>query len=110
MTLSRAAAYERLFPEVGEIVLPRNVMDRREAGPSPIGNARETSVYNEQLASLTKRQRQVLELLAQGKPNVEIAKELGVSEKTVRFYISAILKSLKVNNRTQAALIAAGVI
>jgi DNA-binding NarL/FixJ family response regulator len=93
----------------GEIVLPRNVMDRRESA-SPIAGSRENSAYNEQLATLTKRQRQVLDLLAQGKPNVEIARELGVSEKTVRFYISAILKSLKVNNRTQAALIAAGVI
>ena len=46
-------------------------------------------------------------LCRQGKSNVEIAGDLGVSDKTIRFYISAILKTLKVRNRTQAALIAA---
>ncbi|NQU69432.1 MAG: response regulator transcription factor, partial [Rhodospirillales bacterium] len=61
----------------------------------------------ELLAGLTNRQRQVLALLAEGKSNIEIAADLSVSDKTIRFYISAILKTLKVRNRTQAALIAA---
>lgn len=94
----------------GEIVLPRMLMNRRDIGSAyptaPLNTPRRLT----SLEGLTKRQREVLALLAQGKPNIEIAKELGVSEKTVRFYISAILKSLKVANRTQAALIAAGVI
>ena len=94
----------------GEIVLPRMLMGRREQSASPIPQSRGPVARSEQLDGLTKRQREVLALLAQGKPNIEIAKDLGVSEKTVRFYISAILKSLKVANRTQAALLAAGVI
>ena len=63
----------------------------------------------EGLAALTNRQREALALLAQGKANKEIAEELGISQKTVRFYISAILKALKVRNRTKAALIASRV-
>lgn len=94
----------------GEIVLPRMLMGRREPSSSSIPQSRGPVARSEQLDGLTKRQREVLALLAQGKPNIEIAKDLGVSEKTVRFYISAILKSLKVANRTQAALLAAGVI
>lgn len=55
---------------------------------------------------LTKRQTAVLGLLVQGKSNHEIAEELGISENTVRVHLSAILKTLKASNRTQAAIIA----
>jgi DNA-binding NarL/FixJ family response regulator len=61
---------------------------------------------NELLSELTNRQLEVVAILAQGKSNVEIAEDLGISDNTVRSYISAILKTLKVRNRTQAALIA----
>lgn len=94
----------------GEIVLPRMLMGRRETSSPQISAPARPVFRSDQLEVLTKRQREVLALLAQGKPNIEIARDLGVSEKTVRFYISAILKSLKVSNRTQAALLAAGVI
>ena len=59
----------------------------------------------EGFANLTKRQQETLLLLATGSSNHEIAHELGISEKTVRFYITAILKVLNVRNRTQAALL-----
>lgn len=94
----------------GEIVLPRMLLGRRGPRSALPSAPLSTSGHATNLEGLTKRQREVLALLAKGKPNIQIAKELGVSEKTVRFYISAILKSLKVANRTQAALIAAGVI
>ena len=55
---------------------------------------------------LTVRQQQTLALLTQGITNKEIAEELGISDKTVRSYVSAIFKKLNVVNRTQAALIA----
>jgi DNA-binding NarL/FixJ family response regulator len=45
----------------------------------------------------------VRELLREGKSNKVIAHELGLSEGTVKNYMSEIFKSLKVNNRTQAA-------
>lgn len=56
---------------------------------------------------LTPRQNQVLDCLAEGKSNKEIARELGLAEGTVKIHIAGILKALKVNNRTQA-VIAAG--
>jgi two-component system, NarL family, response regulator LiaR len=48
-----------------------------------------------------------LGLLAQGKPNKEIAGELFISERTVKFYVSAILGKLGAGNRTEAVAIAA---
>ncbi len=56
--------------------------------------------------NLTNRQSQVLNLIAQGKSNKQIAYEMGVSEATVKLHINALLRSLKVNNRTQAVITA----
>ena len=76
--------------------------------PSPRTNAlRPKAAYDELLAGLTTRQRQVLALLAEGKSNIEIGNDLGISDKTVRFYLSAIFRALNTKNRTQAALVAA---
>lgn len=55
---------------------------------------------------LTNRQFQVLDLIAQGKSNKQIAYEIGVSEATVKLHINALLRSLHVNNRTQAVVTA----
>jgi DNA-binding CsgD family transcriptional regulator/tetratricopeptide (TPR) repeat protein len=54
-------------------------------------------------AGLTMREAQVLELVAQGLRNVEIAERLFVSEKTVNHHVSAILRKLQVRTRVQAA-------
>jgi len=58
-------------------------------------------------AQLTRREIEVLDLLAQGLRNRQIAQRLFLSEKTVRNHISAILGKLHANDRTEAALIAA---
>ncbi|MEZ4519615.1 MAG: response regulator transcription factor [Chloroflexota bacterium] len=55
---------------------------------------------------LTEREIVVLQLLAAGHSNQEIAGQLHVSKGTVRNHISAIFRKLEVNDRTQAALIA----
>jgi len=55
---------------------------------------------------LTAREREVLAAIARGRANREIARELAVSEKTVKTHVSAILTKLGVQDRTQAALIA----
>jgi len=57
--------------------------------------------------TLTEREMEVLELLAQGKTNKEIAAVLIISERTVKFYVSAILGKLNAGNRTEAVTIAA---
>lgn len=55
---------------------------------------------------LTTRQLEVLRLLAAGKPNKLIARELDLSEGTVKIHLSAIFRVLEVNNRTEAVLAA----
>lgn len=57
---------------------------------------------------LTRSQARVLELLAEGKTNRDIAEMLDVTEGTVKIHVSAIFKSLGVNNRSQALLVAQG--
>jgi len=59
------------------------------------------------IQSLTEREAEVLQLLAQGKPNKEIAAVLVISERTVKFHISSILGKLGAGNRTEAVTIAA---
>lgn len=56
---------------------------------------------------LTERERQVLEQLAQGKTNKEIALELVITERTVKFHVSSIFTKLGVGNRTEAVTLAA---
>jgi DNA-binding NarL/FixJ family response regulator len=56
--------------------------------------------------SLTDRETEVLRLLAQGYANKEIARDLGIGEKTVKTHVSNILAKLGVQSRTQAALYA----
>jgi DNA-binding NarL/FixJ family response regulator len=54
--------------------------------------------------ALTERETEVLMLLARGKANKQIARELFVEEKTVKAHVSGILRKLGVSSRTQAAL------
>ncbi len=58
--------------------------------------------------TLTRRQREVLALISEGQSNRMIAASLSVSEETVKVHVKQIIRRLKVANRTQAALVAAG--
>ncbi len=55
---------------------------------------------------LTARETEVLHLLAQGRQNKEIARELGISERTVKFHVTALMQKLGAGNRTEAVTIA----
>jgi DNA-binding NarL/FixJ family response regulator len=55
---------------------------------------------------LTERENEVLTLIASGRSNREIARELAVAEKTVKAHVSSVLMKLGVQDRTQAALYA----
>jgi DNA-binding NarL/FixJ family response regulator len=55
-------------------------------------------------AGLTEREAEVLSLLGSGRSNAQIARDLGLSVKTVQNYVSRILDKLQVSDRTQAAL------
>ncbi len=57
-------------------------------------------------APLTQREMEILKLIVDGYSNKEIAAYLGISRQTVKNHISAILRKLAVNDRTQAAVLA----
>lgn len=57
-------------------------------------------------AALTQRERQVFDLLGEGLSNQEIATRVGLSENTVKHYMTPLLHKLGVRNRTEAALLA----
>jgi len=56
------------------------------------------------VAELTPREREVLGALARGKANKQIARELGISEKTVKAHLTRVFESIGVSDRTAAAL------
>ncbi len=57
------------------------------------------------VTTLTHREEQILEQVADGLTNKEIARELDISEKTVKHYMTNIMQKLHVRNRVEAALI-----
>lgn len=64
----------------------------------------------DQTPPLTRRERELIELVRQGMRNRDIAAELGVTEGTVKVYLHAIFDKLRVENRTELALRAADII
>ncbi len=78
-----------------------------ENGHGALGNgATDADGGGSDISHLTPRQRDVLQLLALGQSNQEIAGELGIALATVKLHVNAILRSLKVRNRTEAAAMA----
>jgi RNA polymerase sigma factor (sigma-70 family) len=62
--------------------------------------------YGSLLLPLSPREMEILQHIAQGKSNKEIAYELGISRQTVKNHMTSILRKLAVNDRTQAAIYA----
>jgi len=56
------------------------------------------------LDALSEREREVLRLVVQGLPNKLIARELSISEKTVKTHLTSVFRTIGVTDRTQAAL------
>jgi two-component system, NarL family, response regulator DevR len=70
-------------------------------------SAREMSPADQQLAALTDREREVLDLIAEGLTNKQIGERMYLSDKTVKNYVSSLLGKLGMERRTQAAVFAA---
>lgn len=82
-----------------EVVREENSL--REAQPSA-----PSSFPSPGVGSLSKRQRDVLNLLVKGMPNKLICRELGLSANTVKSHVGAIFRALNASNRTQAVIAA----
>ena len=70
------------------------------------GNDKELNKDLLKIESLTKREYEVLTLIAEGLNNKDIADKLYISEKTVKNHVSSIFKKIGVNDRIQAAIFA----
>ena len=67
-----------------------------------------TPRMDESIKALTKREMEILKLVAEGLTNEEIGKKIFISEKTVKTHLTNIFDKLKVNNRFKAALMLMG--
>ena len=86
----------------GEIYLPAKLMGLASRSENAHGEGKPLA----QRFGLTAGQARVLELLAEGRSNRQIGELLGLTEGTVKIHVSAIMKAMRVNNRSEAALLA----
>jgi DNA-binding NarL/FixJ family response regulator len=84
------------------VYLPPAVLDQRAPAP-----AQRSDGGPAKLPGLTDRQMDVLRCVIQGKPNKVIARELDISEGTVKAHLSSVMQALGVHNRTEAVFAAA---
>jgi DNA-binding NarL/FixJ family response regulator len=99
------AALDLVF--AGGIYIPTEILSREE--PAPSQSALQPLAADSPRASprdlgLTERQLEVLALMMRGKSNKAISRVLDLAEPTVKNHITAILKALKVTNRTEAVI------
>lgn len=105
--LGGAAGY--LLKDVGHQGLVAAIRDA--AAGRPILDARVTQPVVSQVQSaqaLSAQERRVVDLVVQGKTNKEIAADLGLSDKTVKNYLSNAFQKLGIARRTQAAALFSG--
>jgi DNA-binding NarL/FixJ family response regulator len=86
------------------------VAGRRWIDPEIADRTRRAQARADSTPPLTRRERELIELVRQGLRNRDIAAELGVTEGTVKVYLHAIFDKLQVENRTELALRAAQLI
>ncbi len=94
------AAIEQVL--AGHVYLPADIIRSEQA--STRRTPREATISPELLQALTRKQLQVLERMAKGEANKQIAYNLDIAETTVKAHVSAILRKLNVHNRVQAIL------
>ena len=92
----------------GGIYVPPDMLNATRSMPpsQAVAEAPPATPTTDLHRALTGRQRDVLQRLGQGKSNKQIARELDLSENTVKIHVAAILRALGVGNRTQAAVLA----
>ena len=94
----------------GEFIINEKVFTRPAVASKVLAEFRELSVYGSGAAKifspLSPREAQILDSIAQGRTNKEVAYALAISEQTVKNHMSSILRKLSVNDRTQAVVYA----
>jgi len=93
----------------GNVYLPSDIIRTSKESHSRKHRNDENAISPEMLNSLTRRQLLVLERMAKGESNKQIAYNLNIAETTVKAHVSAILRKLAVHNRVQAILSAGDV-
>ena len=117
-----AAAYfpkdvtpRRLVEAIRQVVQGNYVIDDEVLGKPEVATwllqqfdqvAYVDGVPNEMFTPLSPREMEILQHIARGRSNKEVAYELGISRQTVKNHMTSILRKLAVNDRTQAALYA----
>ncbi|MDK1473208.1 response regulator transcription factor [Streptomyces sp. 549] len=105
--LLKDATPQELVDTVRLLASGRTVYSRAVADVVRDGYLR-TRPDDARLARLTPREREVLDLLAVGRSNVQIADRLGIAPATVKDRVAGVLAKLEVANRVQAAVVAHG--
>lgn len=107
--LPRDAGTDEIVAAVTAVASGLTALDRGLALEVFAGLARSAraETVSEPTEPLTTREREVLQLLAQGIPNKQIAQRLSISEHTVKFHVSAIMTKLGAASRTEAVTTAA---
>jgi two-component system nitrate/nitrite response regulator NarL len=72
---------------------------------APVVHSPEKESSQDMLASLTRREEEILKLVAAGNSNKEVARRLDLQEKTIKHHMTRILQKLNVRNRTEAAML-----
>lgn len=95
----------------GNVYLPSDIIRKpdQDSGRRNRRASEQHQVDPELLSSLTRRQLLVLERMAKGESNKQIAYNLHIAETTVKAHVSAILRKLGVHNRVQAILSASDI-
>lgn len=94
----------------GQFIINEKIFSRPAVASRVLAEFRELSVYgpgsSHVFAPLSPREVQILDNIAQGRTNKEVAYALAISEQTVKNHMSSILRKLSVNDRTQAVVYA----
>jgi len=94
----------------GNYIINENVLSKPIVAKRVLNQFRELATAESDsepiFAPLTNREVEILDCIARGNPNKEIARNLSISDQTVKNHITSILKKLNANDRTQAVIMA----
>jgi DNA-binding NarL/FixJ family response regulator len=102
--ISKSVKKRDLAEAIQDVMAGLVVLPKGYAPPHQEGSASRESDLAARVASLTRQQLRVLQMVRQGMLNKQIAHELGVGETTIKAHVSEIMRKLNVVSRTQAVI------